>query len=151
MVVFRLGNQRYALMLAVVERIVRAVEVMPLPKAPPIVIGVINVEGRILPVVNVRRRVGLPDKEITSGDQFLIARTARRHVVLVIDEVEGMVERLGADITETDGIVPGLGQVQGVIKLDDGLALICDLEKFLSDDESALLDNAMNEEAASDT
>ncbi len=67
----------------------RAVEVMPLPKAPPIVIGVINVEGRILPVLNARGRVGLPHKEITSSDQFLIARTARRHVVLVIDEVEG--------------------------------------------------------------
>jgi purine-binding chemotaxis protein CheW len=151
MVVFRLGDQRYALMLAVVERIVRAVEVMPLPKSPAIVIGVINVEGRILPVLNVRGRAGLPDKEITARDHFLIARTAHRPVVLVIDEAEGVVESASADIVEPDGIVPGLDQLQGVIKLDDGVALIYDLERFLSVDETAVLDDAMEKEAARGT
>jgi purine-binding chemotaxis protein CheW len=148
MVVFRLGDQRYALMLAVVERIVRAVEVMQLPKSPAIVIGVINVEGLILPVLNLRGRAGLPDKEITPGDQFLIARTAQRRVVLVVDEAEGVVESAGANIIEPDGIVPGLDQVKGVIKFEDGLALIYDLERFLSADEAAALDEAMEKEAA---
>ncbi len=151
MVVFRLGDQRYALMLAVVERIVRAVEVIPLPKSPEIVMGVINVEGRILPVLNVRGRVGQPNKEITPGDHFLIARAARREVVLVIDEPEGVVESAVADIIEPDGIVPGVDQVTGVIKFDDGLALIYDLEKFLSADEAAALDEAMEKEAARGT
>jgi purine-binding chemotaxis protein CheW len=148
MVVFRLGQQRYALMLNAVERIVRAVEVMPLPKAPAIVLGVINVEGRILPVLNVRERFGLPDKEITPTNQFLIARTERRPVVLVIDEAEGIVERSSAEIIGPSRIVPGLEQIRGVIKLEDGLALICDLEKFLTLDEADVLEEAMNKEAA---
>jgi purine-binding chemotaxis protein CheW len=148
MVVFRLGEQRYALMLNVVERIVRAVEVIPLPNAPAIVLGVINVEGRVLPVLNVRKRFGLPDEEISPTSQFLIARTARRPVVLVIDEAEGMVERSSTEVARPSGIVPGLEQIRGVIKLDDGLALIYDLEKFLSLDEEGLLEEAMSKEAA---
>jgi purine-binding chemotaxis protein CheW len=148
MVVFRLDEQRYALMLNAVERIVRAVEVMPLPKAPTIVLGVINIEGRVLPVLNVRGRFGLPDKEITPSSQFLIARTEQRPVVLVIDEAEGIVERSSAEITGPSRIVPGLEQIRGVIKLDDGLALIYDLEKFLSLDETCVLEEAMSKEAA---
>ncbi|HEY3854292.1 MAG TPA: chemotaxis protein CheW [Verrucomicrobiae bacterium] len=148
MVVFRLGDQRYALMLAAVERIVRAVEVIPLPRSPAIVMGVINVEGRILPVLNVRARVGQPNKEITPDDHFLIARTERREVVLVIDEPEGVIESAAADITDPDGIVPGVDQLKGVIKFDDGLVLIYDLEKFLSADEEAALGDAMEKEAA---
>ena len=53
-VVFTLDEQRYALRLSAVERIVRAVEVIPLPETPKIVIGMINVQGRVMPVVNIR-------------------------------------------------------------------------------------------------
>jgi purine-binding chemotaxis protein CheW len=148
LVVFRLDSQRYAMPLAAVERIVRAVEVTALPQAPEIVLGVIDVEGRILPVLNIRRKVSLADREITPADQFLLARTARRTVVLVIDEALGVVELLPAAITGPGRIVPGLEQIQGVIQLEDGLALIYDLERFLSLDEARTLDQAMREEAA---
>ncbi len=148
MVVFRLEEQRYALMLEAVERIVRAVEVLRLPNSPEIVIGVVNVEGHILPVLNIRKRFGFPDREITPSDQFLIARTARRPVVLVIDEVEGLVERSSAEIAGPSRIVPGLEQIRGVIKLDGGLALIYDLEKFLSLEEADVLEEAMSKGAA---
>jgi purine-binding chemotaxis protein CheW len=148
MVVFRLEERRYALMLAAVERIVLAVEVMPLPKAPAIVHGVVNVEGRILPVLNVRGRFGFQDKEITPANQFLIARMARGSVVLVIDEVVGVIERSSAEIIGSVGIVPAWEQIQGVVKLEDGLALIYDLEKFLSLDEASILEEAIAREAA---
>src|SRR3981081_3669364 len=98
LVVFRLDARRYALPLSAVERIVPAVEVTPLPKAPAIVLGVIDVEGRVLPMLNIRRRFGLPDKEIAPTGQFLIARTAQRAVVLVIDEAQGVIERSAIEI-----------------------------------------------------
>jgi purine-binding chemotaxis protein CheW len=146
LVVFRLEEQRYALALSVVERVVRAVEVAPLPKAPAIVIGVIDVAGKVLPVLNARKRFGLPDKEIVAADQFLIARTERRMVVLVIDEALGMVERRSSEIIAAGGIAPGLEQIQGVIQLDDGLVFIHDLERFLSLDEAGALDEALSAE-----
>jgi purine-binding chemotaxis protein CheW len=144
LVVFGLGAQRYALPLAFVERFVRAVEATRLPSAPVIVLGAINVAGRVLPVLNLRRRFGLPEREIDPADLFLIAYTARRAVVLVVDEALGMVECLASEIIQPTQIAPGLEHLQGVVRLDDGLVLIQDLENFLSLDESRALDEAMN-------
>lgn len=145
LLVFRLDERRYALPLAVVERVVRAVEVTPLPKAPAIVLGAINVHGCVLPVLNVRRRFLMPDREVGPADWFLLARTARRTVVLVIDESDGVLERPQAEIIPSTQVIPGLDQFPGVIRLDDGLVLIHDLERFLSLDEARALDDAMDE------
>jgi len=153
LVVFRLDEQRYALTLAVFERVVRAAEVTPLPKAPTIVLGVIDLEGRVLPVLDVRQRFRLPEREIGAADQFLIAQTEWewRTVVLAVDEVQGVIERSPTEIIGTARIVPGLEQIEGVIKLDDGLVFIHDLESFLSLDEARSLDEAMSQEAAHET
>ncbi len=142
-VVFLLADQRYALPLAAVERIVRAAEVTPLPNAPEIVLGAIDVEGRVLPVINLRRRLLLPEQEIGPANQFLIADAVQRRVVLVIDEAQGVVEREQSAIIKAGKIVPGLEQFQGVVRLDDGLVLIHDLEKLLSLDEAKALEKAM--------
>lgn len=144
LVVFCLNGQRFALPLAAVERIVCAVEVTPLPGAPAVVLGAIDVAGCVLPVLNIRRRFLLPEREVGPADQFLIARTARRTLALVIDEAHGVIEHAPSDLIASDRIVPGLGQFQGVVKLDDGLVLIHDLEKFLSLDEARTLDEAMD-------
>src|SRR5580704_1960646 len=98
LVVFRLDERRYALPLAVVERVVRAVDVTPVPKAPPIVLGAIDVHGRVLPVLDIRRRFRMQERDIDPADWFLLAHTARRTVVLVIDESEGVVVRPQAEI-----------------------------------------------------
>jgi len=143
LVVFRLDERRYALTLVAVEQVVRAVDVTPLPGAPAIVLGAINVHGRVLPVINVRRRFLLPDREIGPTDWFLIARAAQRMVALVVDESQGVVERPRADIVASTQIVPGLQHFPGVVRLDDGLVLIHDLERFLSLDEAQALDQAM--------
>lgn len=146
LVVFRVNEQRYALSLAAVERVVRAAEVTQLPNAPPIVLGAIDVGGRVLPVFNVRRRFGLRDRDITPADQFLIARTTSRAVVLVIDDAQGVIECPQAEIIESGDIMPRLEHVEGVLRLDDGLVLIHDLETFLSLDEARALDEAMKRE-----
>jgi purine-binding chemotaxis protein CheW len=62
LVVFTLGQQRYGLPLSSVERAARIVEITPLPNAPEIVLGVINVQGRLMPVVNLRHRFRLPER-----------------------------------------------------------------------------------------
>lgn len=145
LVVIRLDERRYALPLTVVERVIRAVDVTPLPKAPAIVLGTINVEGRVLPVLNVRRRFLMPDRKIGPGDWFLLAHTARHTVVLVVDGLEGVIERPQTEFVPSTQIAPGIEQFPGVLRLDDGLVLIHDLEKFLSLDEARALDEAMDE------
>lgn len=143
LLVFRLGEQRYALPLAAVERVVRAVAVTPLPGAPATVLGAINVQGRVVPVFNVRRRFLMPDREVGPGDWFLLAHTSRRAVALVVDEAADVLERPRDDVPTSALAVPGVEHFPGVVKLDDGLALIHDLEAFLSPSEEQALDEAM--------
>ncbi len=143
LVVFALECQRYALPLAAAQTVARAVEVTPLPKAPAIVLGVINVRGQIIPVLDIRQRFGLPQREIDLSDQFIIARTAKRAVALVVDRVVGVLTRPAEFVIASDAIVPGLDYVHGVVKLDDDLIFIHDLDTFLSLDEENALEEAL--------
>lgn len=141
--VFRLDDLRIALPLDRVERAVRAVYPTPLPDAPEIVPGVINVRGCVIPVVDMRRRFRLPVREIGLSDQIVIAHTGRRHVALVVDAVSGVFEYGIPDIAEAGSILAGLECIDGVVKLGDGLILIHNLDKLLSLDEEAALDRAL--------
>ncbi len=142
-VVFALGDQRYGLPLHAVERVVRMVDVTPLPRAPDIVLGVINVQGRVIPVVNVRRRLHLTERDISLTGQLVIAHTARRPVALIVDAASGVLEYSADEAVGARDIVPGIEHVEGVVKLADGLVLIHDLDKFLSLEEETALDRAI--------
>ena len=143
LLIFTLEGQRYALALATVERVIRPVEVTPLPKSPEIVPGIINIHGTIVPVFDVRKRFRLPEKEIGAGDQMIVARTSSRTVSFGVDGVDGLQEIPQEEIVPHGEIHPGLEYVEGVVKLADGMALIHDLERFLSADEGKKLDKAL--------
>ena len=119
------------------------VQVTPLPRAPAIVLGVVNVGGRVIPVLNLRRRFRLPERDFAFTDQLVIARTARRPVALVADEVAGVLEYSALQIVEARDIVPGVEYTEGVVKLADGLILIHDLDSFLSLEEEAALEQSI--------
>ncbi|HEY4487539.1 MAG TPA: chemotaxis protein CheW [Candidatus Paceibacterota bacterium] len=143
MVVLGLDDGWYALRLAAVQRVVRAVEVTPLPKAPLIVLGVINVQGQIIPVFNLRERFSLKQREIEPSNQFIIATTRTRVVALVVDTVVGVIERLENEILAPASILSDMEYVEGVTKFEDGIVFIHDLGGFLSLDEANQLDQAL--------
>jgi purine-binding chemotaxis protein CheW len=144
LVVFEIDERHYGLRLAAVERVLHAVDVTPLPQTPDVVWGVIDMQGQIVPVLSLRRRFGLPERAIGVSDHFVIARTRRRTVALVVDAVRGVVERSSAEFIESDKILPDLEQVEGVIQLNDGMVLIHDLDRFLSLDEERSLAQALS-------
>jgi len=143
-VVFTLDEMVYALPLNTVNRIIHAVEIRKLPKAPDIIAGIINVHGQIIPVINVRKRFGLTTREISLGDQLIIADTGKRHVALWVDTVTG-VQNIQAQqhisITET---LPYAQYINGVVKVEDDLILIYDLEQFLNLEEETMLEKALS-------
>src|SRR5450759_3745854 len=112
LVLFHLDEQRYALHLPAVERVVRAVEVTPLPKAPEIVLGVINAHGQVIPVVDVRKRFRLPEREMELDDHIMIARTPKRLLALPVDLVEGVVAYSEEQVVVSEKIVPGMEYVE---------------------------------------
>ena len=143
LVIFTLDEQRYALHLSSVERAIRMIEVTPLPTAPEIVIGVVNVHGAVVPVLNIRKRFHLPEREPDFGDQLIIAHTARRDVALVVDTVSDMVTLPAMELVAPETILPQLELVEGVVKLEDGMVFIHDLAAFLSLEEDQALEAAI--------
>lgn len=146
---FTLDDRRYALPVEVVERVVRAVAVTPLPQAPDAVSGVVDLKGRIIPVLDLRGRFQLPPREISPSDQFVVARTSRRAVAIVADAVEPVREYSLEHITSAQAVLSELPGIRGVVKLPDGLMLISDLDRFLSLEEEERLAESL-EEAAHD-
>lgn len=145
LVPFILDDRRYALHLEAVQRVIPAVALTPLPKAPEIVLGLINIGGRIIPVLNIRRRFRLIERDTEISDHFIIAATTRRTVALPVDSSGGVIQISDEEITGPEDILPGIGYVEGVVKLKNGLLLINDLEEFLSLEEESRLDEAINE------
>lgn len=140
-----LEGQRYALHLAQVERVIRAVEITALPKAPAIIAGVINVQGQVVAVVNIRKRFGLPEREIVPSDHIIIARTSRRTVALAADGVIGVIELTERRVVHARAIFPDMEYVEGIATLEDGMILIHDLDKFLALEEENTLDRALSD------
>lgn len=144
-VVFTLDEQRYALLINSVKRIVQAVEVTSLPKTPEIVLGVLSLHGQVIPVVNIRKRFGLPDRELELSDHFIISQTARRIIALAVDAVNGVVERLEQEIIPSKNVLNDIKYIAGIMRLEDGLILVHDLQQLLSLEEEEVLENALKE------
>jgi purine-binding chemotaxis protein CheW len=143
-VVFSVDNQRCAVPLSVVERVVRMVEITPVPHIPAITLGVINAQGRIIPVVNIRKRFCLPARAPHLSDQLLIARTSKRAVALVVDAVNEVMTLSSQEVVLGETILAHLDSVTGVVKRHDGLILIHDLDRFLSLEEEQVLHDAID-------
>ncbi len=144
LVVFSIDEHRYALPLFTVERIVRAVEVTPLPKAPEMVTGIVNVQGQIIPVLSLRQRFGLPVREIGLNDQLIVTRTKKRYIAFIIDAAIDVVEFPENEVIQAEEILPDMEYVLGLIKQDDGLIHILDIDSILSSGEGGSLDIAMD-------
>lgn len=142
---FSIEDRRFALELSCVERVVQAVAVTPLSDGPDAVLGVVNFHGVIIPVVDLRRRLGFPPRTVRLDDGMVIARTARRSLAFLVDTAFGVVESPEGGYTVGNDVVPGLEFVQGVVQIGDDLVLIHDLDRVLSIDEQDQLDRALGE------
>ncbi len=139
LLVFALDDRRYALHVEAVERVLLAVEVTPLADAPHCILGIINMKGRIIPVVDLRKRFFLPERELHPVDRFIIAKTPRRTLALRADGVHGVSECPAEAVVPAEEILPRTGPVEGVMCLADGLLLISDIDRFLSLEEETVL------------
>lgn len=145
LVAFALNGDRYGLPLASVERVLPMVAISLLPGAPPAVLGAINLHGTVVPVLDVRRRLGLNAGELGPSARLLVARAGRRTVGVPADDVVGVVDVRQDSIVPPQSVLPGIAHVAGVAALADGLLLIHDLETFFSIDEEHQLAEALGE------
>jgi purine-binding chemotaxis protein CheW len=142
--VFEVGGRTYGLPTVDVRELVRAVAITPLPNAPAVIEGVVNVRGRVLPVLDVRTRFRLPATPLDPSDHFIVASAGPRGVILRVDRATHLALVDEASVQSPETLGPSGTYVAGVAKLEDGLMLIHDLTTFLSAAEAASLDEALS-------
>lgn len=140
---FELEGTRYGVPLSDVQEFVRMPALTPLPNAPLVIAGVMNLRGQAIPVVDLRSRFGLKIKQAELSDYLLIVRAASRVVGLWVDGAVGPWEVPAEWITSADSLLESTGYIAGVALLPDGLVLIHDLATLLADAERYSLDIAM--------
>jgi purine-binding chemotaxis protein CheW len=143
LLVFEVGGQRYGLPAADVRELFRAVTLTPLPRAPAIVEGVINVRGELVPVLDIRGRFRLPAKPPEPSDHLIVARAGDRLVALRVDRAVELTRLEPAALERAEAVVPGVAYVAQMAKLPDGLLLVHDLKTFLSHAEASELAEAL--------
>jgi purine-binding chemotaxis protein CheW len=143
LLVFETAGRRYALPLAEVRSVARAVAITPLPGAPAAVEGVVNVRGELIPVMDIRLREQLPAKELDPREYLLMADAGGRTVAV---RVEGIGEPVTVEddrLRSATEVASVADHVAGIATLEEGLTLIYDLARFLSLAETAVLAEAL--------
>lgn len=148
LVVTEIDGRRLALPLSDVLEVQRMVALTPLPEAPAVVEGVIDLRGQVVPVLDVRARFDLPPSAPSLSDQLVVARAGERTVAIRVGSTVGVraVPTRSLDRTATD--IPGVAHVAGVARDDEGLLVVHDLATFLSWDEARQLGGALTRHEA---
>ena len=145
LLLFSVEGQRYGLHVSVVQQVLPMVAVSPLPRAPDVALGVFNLHGEVIPVLDIRRRFGLPLRAYGPSAHMLVVRTHRRTLSLPVDEAIGVQHVSAAAVTPAEAVLPRTRHVAGIVALADGLLFIHDLDAFLSLDEEERLDESLRE------
>jgi len=142
-VIVELEGQRYGFRVDAVREVVRAATITPLPNAPAVVEGIVNVRGSVVAVLDLRQRFDLRARALDPSQYFVLARAGERDVGLRVDRAVDLVSLDSADIDRAEPLLSRSQYVAGVAKLADGLVLIHDLETFLSAAEAEAVDQAL--------
>ncbi|RKF19504.1 chemotaxis protein CheW [Alginatibacterium sediminis] len=136
-VTFQLEQETYGINVMQVQEVLRYTEIAPVPGAPSYVLGIINLRGNVVTVIDTRSRFGLPSAEITDNSRIVIIEAEKQVIGILVDSVAEVVYLRGSDID----MAPNVGTeesakfIQGVSNREGQLLILVDLNRLLSDDE----------------
>ncbi len=139
LVTFRLEDETYGINVMQVQEVLRVTEIAPVPGAPPYVLGIINLRGNVVTVIDTRTRFGLSPGEVDDASRIVIIESEQQVVGILVDSVAEVVELRNSQIDSA----PNVGNeessryIQGVATRNDDLLIVVDLNKLLSDSEWA--------------
>jgi purine-binding chemotaxis protein CheW len=139
--IFRLGSEEFGARVLKVREIMGIQEVTPVPHTPAFVKGVINVRGKVIPVIDLRLKFGLPSEEYTSRTCIIVVRTHlgedRLMMGIVVDEVAEVVTLAASDIEETPDFGPEIETpyLLGMAKVKDKVKILLDIDQVLNSQE----------------
>jgi purine-binding chemotaxis protein CheW len=138
-VVFDLAGESYGVDIGHVQEIIRPPAITVVPRAPEYVEGVINLRGRVIPVINLRTRFGLPGTETDRASRIVVMEVGGQTVGAAVDAVSEVL-RIPESIVEPPGATlsgPETAHLRGIAKLEDRLVILLDLNRILNSEESA--------------
>ncbi len=147
LLIFELGERLYALPSSQVREVLRAFSAVPIPIAPAIVEGLLNVRGDIIPLLSLRRRLGIAERPLSLTDHFIIAKEGSRLLALRVDRVVNLQRASFQRPFDPGRYASGSEVISGVATIPDGMVLIHDLGRFLSAEQREPLDRAVREAA----
>ncbi|HOP16805.1 MAG TPA: chemotaxis protein CheW, partial [Gammaproteobacteria bacterium] len=137
LVTFRLKDESYGINVMQVQEVLRVSEIAPVPGAPGYVLGIINLRGNVVTVIDTRTRFGLPTTERDDASRIVIIESDQQVVGILVDSVAEVVELRQSEIDSA----PNIGNdessryIQGVASRDEDLLIVVDLNKLLTDEE----------------
>ncbi|ASI88625.1 MULTISPECIES: chemotaxis protein CheW [Vibrio] len=136
-VTFQLEEETYGINVMQVREVLRYTEIAPVPGAPDYVLGIINLRGNVVTVIDTRSRFGLMPGEITDNTRIIVIESERQVIGILVDSVAEVVYLRSSEIDTT----PSVGTdesakfIQGVSNREGKLLILVDLNKLLSEDE----------------
>lgn len=137
LVTFRLAGESYGINVMHVQEVLRVTEIAPVPGAPPYVLGIINLRGNVVTVIDTRSRFGLPGSETDDSSRIVIIEAEQQVVGILVDSVAEVVELQQSEIHSA----PNVGNdetshyIQGVANREEDLLIVVDLNKLLTEEE----------------
>ena len=140
-VVFDLGDERYGLDIAAVYEIIRHQPITAVPRSPAFVEGIINLRGRIIPVVDLRDRFGMADADITKASRIVVCEAAGTRVGLTVDAVSEVLMVPADAVEPTPEVAVGTDAraLRGIARLGDRLVILLDLDGLFNGPERLAL------------
>ncbi len=137
LVSFLIENEEFGVDILNVQEIIRPVDITRVPNAPAFVEGVINLRGRIVPVVDLRKRFNLPRRERDKNSRIIVVELGDKIVGFMVDAVREVLRVDASVIEPPPELAIGIDAhyITGVAKLDDRLLILLDLERILTEEE----------------
>ncbi len=141
LVAFVLGSEEFACDINDVREVLKMIRVTPLPRSLDFVEGVINLRGEVIPVIDLRKRFGMPEMERTDDNRIIIVEVEDRMVGLTVDSVTEVIRLSNKQIQEAPDKVAGgrTHLIMGVGKIEDRLLIILSLDRILTTEEQMAL------------
>ncbi|HEX2949742.1 MAG TPA: chemotaxis protein CheW [Armatimonadota bacterium] len=146
LVVFTLANESFGVGIESVSTIIRLPEITRVPRSPDFIDGVINLRGAIIPIIDLRKRFGLPTAEATKATRIIVIDNGKLIVGLVVDAVTETLRIPLSCINMLSPLVVSVDSqyLRGVGQVDDRLVILLSLDRILAADEENSLKELVN-------
>jgi len=138
---FNLNSEKYAVDIMYVEEIIRIVEITQVPRAPEFVEGIINIRGKVIPVVDMKKKLHLGSISVDNSTRIIITNIKNRKIGFIVDSVNEVIRIDDSLIDDAPTVTMTMDSsyIKGVAKTDQGLIIIIDITKVFSSGEESQL------------